>query len=77
MTKIGAIKDKHYFLREHKPDEDKKYFPKRGADVMLKGKKIGTIGVLHPEVLKNFELKNPVSVLELDQQPLWEFFKDY
>ena len=63
MTKIGAVKDKHFFLKEHKVDEDKKYFPKRGADVMLKGKKIGTIGVLHPEVLKNFELKNPVSVL--------------
>ena len=43
---------------------------------MLEGKKVGTIGVLHPEVMENFQLKNPVSVLELDFAPIWDFFKN-
>jgi phenylalanyl-tRNA synthetase beta subunit len=42
---------------------------------MLQGKKVGSIGVLHPEVIENFQLKNPVSCLELDFEPIWEFFK--
>jgi len=75
MTKIGAIQNKHWNMKEHKDGEDKKYFPKRGADVMLNGAKIGTIGVLHPEVMENYQLKNPVSVLELDMAPVWAFFK--
>ena len=75
MTKIGAVQGKHYNLKEHADGEDKKYFSKRGANVMLLGKKIGTIGVLHPEVMENYQLKNPVSVLELDFAPVWQFFK--
>lgn len=69
MTKIGAVHGKHFTLREHAdPEQDRKYFPKRGADVLLDGKVVGTIGVLHPEVIENFQLKNPVSVCELDFQ---------
>lgn len=48
MTKIGAKFGEHYKLKEHSADGDKKFFPNRGADVMLDGKKVGTIGVLHP-----------------------------
>ena len=55
MTKIGAVHGKHFSLREHTdPEQDRKYFPKRGADVLLEGKAVGTIGVLHPEVIENF-----------------------
>lgn len=75
MTKVGATLGQHFSLQEHGPNEDPKYFGKRGANVLLEGKKIGTIGVLHPEVLENYQLKNPVSVVELDFQPVWEFFK--
>lgn len=83
MTKIGAqtfnrrgeVDWKAFSLQEHADGEDKKYFPKRGANVMLDGQNVGTIGVLHPEVLDKFQLKNPVSVLELDFEPVWEFFK--
>lgn len=75
MTKIGAVLGKDFNLREHAHDEDKKFFNQRGADVMLQGAKVGCIGVLHPEVLEAFQLKNPVSVLELDLEPLWAYFK--
>lgn len=72
MTKIGAAHNKDYFLKER---DYNMYFPKRSATVVLQGKEIGTIGVLHPEVLEHFQLKNPVSCLELDFESVWQFFK--
>ena len=51
------------------------YFPGRAARVVLERRApdgtlsetaIGTLGVLHPEVLANFELAFPVSVLEIN-----------
>ncbi|GFV98051.1 phenylalanine--tRNA ligase beta subunit [Trichonephila clavipes] len=45
------------------------FFPGRCAAVMLGGKKIGTLGVLHPECIINFELNMPCSALELNIEP--------
>lgn len=52
-------------------DADAQYMPGRGAQVMLRSSvtSIGTMGVLHPEVLKHFELSTPVSALILDIEP--------
>mmetsp|Transcript_16091 Transcript_16091/g.27176 ORF Transcript_16091/g.27176 Transcript_16091/m.27176 type:complete len:116 (+) Transcript_16091:1497-1844(+) len=75
MTKIDAKMGKDFCLKEHAPDQDRMFFGQRGADVMLAGKRVGSIGVLHPEVLDNFQLKNPVSAFELDFEPIWQFFK--
>lgn len=72
MTKIGARLGKDYKLEE--TADDKKFFEKRGAYVVLGGKRVGTIGVLHPEVLDNYQLKNPVSLVEIDFEPVWQFF---
>lgn len=48
---------------------DSAYFPGRCANVMLNKNgvavSIGKIGVLHPSVLKNFEVTNPCSVVEV------------
>ena len=52
------------------------YFPGRAADVMVKrGKnaefrKVGSFGILHPEVLKNFDIGYPASCLELNLEDL-------
>jgi hypothetical protein len=35
MTKVGAVLGKDYTMKEHAKDEDKKYFEKRGANVIL------------------------------------------
>lgn len=71
MTKVGAdLSTKAYSL--HADDNDPRYFPLKGVEIRLKGKKIGSMGVLHPEVLGNFELKYPVSCLEVDFQPLFD-----
>jgi len=43
---------------------------------LLKGKKVGSMGVIHPEVIGNFELKYPVSALEIDFEPMFEHFKN-
>ncbi len=47
--------------------------PSQGFNVLLNGKKIGLVGVVHPEVLRNFEVTHPCSVIELDTAPLMEF----
>ncbi|EKE41007.1 phenylalanine--tRNA ligase, beta subunit protein [Entamoeba nuttalli P19] len=47
------------------PGNDPAYMEGRRADIMINGVKYGMFGVLHPEVLKNFEVDNPVVALEL------------
>jgi phenylalanyl-tRNA synthetase beta chain len=51
------------------------YFPGRAAAIMLTspGKEqvsIGTFGILHPEVLGNFDIQYPASCMELDLEAL-------
>jgi phenylalanyl-tRNA synthetase beta chain len=51
-------------------DEDPTFFPGHAATVHLRvnGKEtiIGIFGILHPTVLERFELRYPVSTLELN-----------
>jgi len=49
--------------------DDPAFFPKRAADVMWRGQKVGVLGILHPEVIKNFDLIYPASALELRLEP--------
>ena len=46
-------------------------FPGRQAHVARR-KKIGTFGIVHPDVLAKFDIVNPCSVLELDLEPLMD-----
>ncbi|KXJ94406.1 phenylalanyl-tRNA synthetase [Microdochium bolleyi] len=52
------------------PIEEPTFFPGRAAAVYLrldgKAKRIGEFGILHPTVLENFELRYPVSTLEIN-----------
>ena len=56
--------------------EAKMYFPGRAAQVLLtkpnveKKIRIGTFGILHPVVLKNFDIQYPCSVVEIDLEEL-------
>lgn len=72
MTKIGAVFGKDYRIQE---SDDAMYFPKRGAKVMLGGKEIGSIGVLHPEVLNDYHLKYPVTCFEINLEDIFEHFR--
>ena len=69
MTKIGAEFAKDYRLVGS--DSDPMYFPKRGALIELNGENIGSIGVLHPEVLENYKLKYPVTCFEINLEKLF------
>lgn len=45
---------------------DSLYFPGRGAAIMAQGKQIGSLGVLHPDVITKFDLNMPCSALEVN-----------
>ena len=72
MTKIGAKFGEDYRIVESK---EAMYFPKRGANINFKGKIIGSIGVLHPQVLENFHIKYPVTCFEVSLEDLFQFFR--
>ena len=58
---------KQYFIRE---GEYGAFFPGRCCDIVVanQGKEevVGHFGVLHPQVIKNFELRYPGSALEMN-----------
>lgn len=62
--------DSQYWIEEL---DDPTYFPGHAASVHVRiaGKEhnIGTFGILHPTVLEKYELKYPVSTLELNIEP--------
>jgi phenylalanyl-tRNA synthetase beta chain len=47
------------------PSQDGALLPGRGADLLANGQPIGCFGELHPLVIKNFGLEQPVVALEL------------
>ena len=46
--------------------EDPTFFPKRRADILIDGEKVGVFGIVHPGVLENFNLTYPCSIMELN-----------
>jgi len=42
----------------------------RTAAIHIKGKKLGILGEIHPEVLNNFEIENPTAAFEIDLEML-------
>ena len=73
MTKICAKMGTHYVLKEDLVDP--RWMNGRGVSIWLNNQKIGSMGVIHPEVLNHFELKYPVSALELDFTKMFDHFK--
>ncbi|BES92328.1 Phenylalanyl-tRNA synthetase beta [Nesidiocoris tenuis] len=68
MQTLGVpwSKDDGYYI--YGTDDDT-YFPKRCAEIRLKGVSIGSLGTLHPDVIKAFDLSLPCSVLEFNLEP--------
>ncbi len=46
----------------------------RAGDIFLEEKKIGTIGEIHPKILKNWKIKMPVSLFEIDLEKIFKKF---
>ncbi|ORY63548.1 phenylalanyl-tRNA synthetase [Pseudomassariella vexata] len=59
-----------YWLEPIDTDKEQTFFPGRAAAIYLsiggKAARIGEFGILHPEVLEKFDLKYPVSTLEVN-----------
>jgi len=52
-----------------KESKDPSFFPGRAADIYLSDQKIGVMGTIHPNVLKNFNISFPCSALEITIEP--------
>lgn len=48
---------------------DPTFFPKRCAQIVFNGVVIGKMGILHPFVIKNFDINLPCSALEINIEP--------
>lgn len=56
------------------------YHPHKYANILLNGDNIGSIGVLHPEVVFNYRLKGQIALLEINLEniiPLVDNFSSY
>ncbi|KAK6116652.1 hypothetical protein DH2020_049586 [Rehmannia glutinosa] len=49
----------------HSSDEPE-FLPGRQASIIYKGKQIGTFGIVHPQVLDNFDIPDPCSLVEIN-----------
>jgi len=52
-----------------KQGEDSIYFPGRAADIVAYGQIVGSLGVLHPDVITAFDLNLPCSAVEINIEP--------
>jgi len=52
------------------PTEHPTFIPGRAATISAERKNVGIVGEIHPEVLNNFELENPVAAFEIDLETL-------
>ena len=56
-----------------KPNEIPIYFiDGRVAEIMIEGKIIGYLGEIHPKILKNWKIRIPVALLEIDLEELFK-----
>ncbi|MCL7027800.1 hypothetical protein MKW94_008537 [Papaver nudicaule] len=55
-----------YFLAGSKKTEVTSFLPGREADIILNGKQVGSLGIVHPKVLSNFNINFPCSYMEMD-----------
>lgn len=73
MSKLNIKLDSKngYYI---KPADDPTYMEGRQAFILFREEIIGIFGVIHPQVLLNFEWPFPTSVLEINLEPLIKAF---
>lgn len=71
MKKCAFEFKKDYILIPGKSDF---FFAGQQFEVILKGEKVGELGVVNPRVLKNFGWLNPTAMWELDIEILEKHF---
>ncbi|KAI9178888.1 phenylalanine--tRNA ligase subunit beta [Blastocladiella emersonii ATCC 22665] len=66
VMKMLNVPTSEYRIAESHHDT---FFPGRQADILYRDQVIGQFGILHPEVVANFEVLLPVTVLEINLEP--------
>jgi phenylalanyl-tRNA synthetase beta subunit len=56
------------------PGKNEFFFAGQQFEVILKGEKVGELGVINPKVLRNFGWLNPTAMWELDIEILEKHF---
>ena len=76
MKKIGLVfQEKNDVKKKYtiRPSNDPSFFPDRQAEIIIQDNiKIGIYGIIHPKVLKNFNIKNPVTLCDIDLQTVMD-----
>jgi phenylalanyl-tRNA synthetase beta chain len=76
MKKIGLVfQEKNDVKKRYviKPSNNPAFFEDRQAEIFIQDDiKIGIYGIIHPKVLKNFNIKNPVTLCEIDLQTIMD-----
>ena len=57
---------------EVRESDDEAFIEGRRGDIFINGRKVGVFGEVHPEVLQNFQLGNPVVAFELDVSNIFD-----
>ena len=66
-TSINAMRNManiHEYSIEQSKDDS--FFEGRQANIFVKGKSVGILGLIHPNVLNSFGLKYPCSAIEMN-----------
>jgi len=69
LLEVAPVQDKSvggYYLRQ---GEDATFFPGRAAEIVAYGQVVGSLGVVHPEVITAFDLNLPCSAIEINLEP--------
>jgi len=64
-----------YFEIKEQKKTDSYFISGRSADIYLDSKKIGVIGEIHPKILKNWKIKMPVALFEINLEELFKKFQ--
>jgi phenylalanyl-tRNA synthetase beta chain len=64
---MESLNIKNYSIE---PASDERFFQGRQANILFEGEVVGIFGILHPEVLHNFNIRYPCSVMELNVEKL-------
>lgn len=62
---VAVGDDTGYYI---KLSNEPEFLPGRQASIIYRGKHIGTFGIVHPEILNNFDISDPCSFLELNME---------
>ncbi|KAL0314184.1 UNVERIFIED_CONTAM: Phenylalanine--tRNA ligase beta subunit, cytoplasmic [Sesamum angustifolium] len=60
---VSAGDGSGYYIQS---SDEPEFLPGRQASIIYKGKQIGTFGIVHPQVLDNFDIPDPCSFVEVN-----------